>query len=73
MPEESYEVGRSTTSGGAYSVIASVDASTTEYFDTDVENSTTYYYVVRSVAGDWVSEDSAEASETTPGSTDCLL
>lgn len=70
---DGYEVARSTTSGGSYSVIANVDASTTDYFDTDVENSTTYYYVVRSVGGDWVSEDSAEASETTPGSTECLL
>lgn len=70
---EGYEVARSTTSGGPYSTVATVDASTTEYFDENVENSTTYYYVVRSTASGWLSEDSAEASETTPGSTDCLL
>lgn len=70
---EGYEVGRSTDSGGPYSTIAAVDASTTQYMDGDVENDTTYYYVVRSTASGWVSENSAEASETTPGSTDCLL
>lgn len=70
---EGYEVARSTDSGGPYTTIASVDASTTQYMDNDVENNTTYYYVVRSTASGWVSENSAEASETTPGSTDCLL
>lgn len=70
---EGYEVARSTESGGPYTTIATVDASPTEYMDNDVENSTTYYYVVRSTASSWVSEDSAEASETTPSSTQCLL
>lgn len=70
---DGYEVARSTESGGPYTTIATVDASPTEYMDNDVENSTTYYYVVRSTASGWVSEDSAEASETTPSSTQCLL
>lgn len=70
---EGYEVARSTTSGGPYSTIASVDASTTDYFDENVENDTTYHYVVRSTASGWTSENSAEASETTPPSTECLL
>lgn len=61
-----YEVARSTSSGGPYTTIATVDASTTQYMDNDVENSTTYYYVVRATASGWSSENSAEASETTP-------
>lgn len=65
---EGYEVARSTTSGGPYSVLGTVDAPTTEYQDDATESDTTYYYVVRSMAGGWISEDSAEASETTPGS-----
>lgn len=70
---EGYEVARSTDSGGPYSTIASVDASTTSDMDTDVNNDTTYYYVVRSTASGWASENSAEAAETTPSSTECLL
>lgn len=46
---------------------ASVDATTTSYQDTTTQNDTTFYYVVRSTAGDWVSEDSIEASDTTAG------
>lgn len=68
---EGYEVARSTTSGGPYSVIANVEAPTTQYQDGTTESNTTYSYVVRSTAGGWVSEDSIEASETTPGSV-CL-
>lgn len=70
---EGYEVARSTESGGPYTTVATVDASPTEYMDNDVENSTTYYYVVRTTASGWISEDSPEASETTPSSTLCLL
>lgn len=70
---DGYEVARSTTSGGPYEGLGSVDGSTTSYLDDTVENATTYYYVVRTIAGDWTSEDSAEASETTPSSTLCLL
>lgn len=70
---KAYEVARSTTSGGPYSAVATVDASSTRYMDTSVENSTTYHYVARSTASGWVSDNSAEASETTPSSTSCLL
>lgn len=70
---DGYEVARSTDTGGPYDLLASVDASTTSYLDDTVDNSTTYYYVVRTVDGDWTSEHSAEASETTPSSTECLL
>lgn len=70
---DGYEVHRSTTSGGPYSLIASVDAASTSYKDTNVEDNTTYHYVVRSTAGSWTSEYSTEVSETTPGSLSCLL
>lgn len=70
---DSYEVHRSTTSGGPYSLLATVDATSTSYKDTEVANDTTYHYVVRSVAGGWTSDLSAEASATTPSSTECLL
>jgi signal peptidase len=70
---DSYEVARSTESGGPYTTIATVDASSTSYMDNDVNNDTTYYYVVRTVDGDWTSENSAQASETTPSSSDCVL
>lgn len=70
---DSYDVHRSTTSGGPYTLVATVDASSTSYNDTDVANDTTYHYVLRTVDGSWTSGDSAEASETTPGSTECTL
>lgn len=64
---DGYEVARATTSGGPYSTLASVQAPTTSYQDTSTQSNTTYYYVVRSTAAGWVSEDSVEASGTTPG------
>ncbi|MFD2661296.1 pectinesterase family protein [Paenibacillus thailandensis] len=46
----SYTVKRSLTEGGPYETIASgIDAATTTYTDTTVENETTYYYVVIAV------------------------
>ncbi len=68
---DGYEVARSTTSGGPYTTLGSVDGSTTSYFDDTVQDSTTYYYVVRTIDGEWTSEDSTQASETTPSI--CLL
>lgn len=70
---DSYEVHRATTSGGPYSLIATVDASSTSYKDTDVANDTTYHYVLRTVDGSWLSGYSAEVSQTTPSSTECAL
>jgi len=56
----SYNVGRSITSGGAYSQIASPSA--TSYSDTSVTNGTTYYYVVAAVNSAGMSANSAEVS-----------
>lgn len=68
-----YEVARATTSGGPYTIIATPGSGTTRIKDTDVANSTTYFYVVRTVASGWTSPDSTEVSETTPGTLSCPL
>lgn len=71
---DGYEVARSDTSGNGYSTIATInDGATDSYKDTNVENSTTYYYVVRTVDGSWTSENSTEVSVTMPSSLLCLL
>lgn len=58
-----YNVKRSTTVGGPYETIAS-NESGTSYVDTDVVNSTTYYYVVTANTADGESANSNEASAT---------
>ncbi|WP_281883148.1 fibronectin type III domain-containing protein [Paenibacillus sp. YYML68] len=55
-----YNVKRSTTAGGPYTVIASNVTGTT-YSDTAVSNGTTYYYVVSAVNADGESGNSNEA------------
>ena len=65
---ENYNVYRSLTSGSGYSMIATTDAGTTEYTDTNVSNGITYYYVVTAVwEGGVESENSNEASATPMG------
>lgn len=58
-----YSVRRSTTSGGAYSLIGSASASTS-YADTAVTNGTTYYYVVSAFNKNGETSNSTEASAT---------
>jgi fibronectin type 3 domain-containing protein len=58
----SYDVGRSTTSGGPYTTVAS--PTTTTYTDTGVTNGTTYYYVVSAENSAGTSANSAQASAT---------
>ena len=58
----SYNVKRSTTSGGSYTTISS--PGTTSYTDTSVTNGTTYYYVVSAVNGYGESGNSSQASAT---------
>jgi fibronectin type 3 domain-containing protein len=58
----SYDVKRSTTSGGPYTQIAT--ASTNSYSDTGLTNGTTYYYVVSAANSAGQSSNSAQASAT---------
>lgn len=60
----SYNVGRSATSGGPYTQIASLSATT--YVDTGLTNGTAYYYVVAAVNSAGSSVNSKQASAT-PG------
>ena len=60
----SYNVQRSTTSGGPYELLANVTTNT--YTDTSVVNGTTYYYVVAALDGTTVGPNSAQASATPP-------
>ncbi len=63
-----YNVKRSTTAGGPYTIIASIVPGTS-YVDTAVINSTTYYYIVTAITADGESDKSNEASAT-PAATE---
>jgi fibronectin type 3 domain-containing protein len=58
----SYNVKRSTTSGGPYTVIA--NPTSTGHLDTTVVNGTTYFYVVSALNAIGESADSTQASAT---------
>ncbi|MFA9560474.1 right-handed parallel beta-helix repeat-containing protein [Evansella sp. AB-rgal1] len=58
----SYNVKRSTSSGGSYSVVATV--SNTSYTNTSLTNGTTYYYVVSAVNSNGESNNSTQVSAT---------
>lgn len=60
----SYNMKRSLTSGGPYSVVAS-GITSTNYSNTGLAAGTTYYYVVSAMSGVVEGSDSAEASATT--------
>jgi cellulose 1,4-beta-cellobiosidase len=61
----SYNVKRSTISGGPYTIIAT-GVTTTDYLDSGLTNGVTYFYVVSALNAAGESGDSAEASAT-PG------
>lgn len=66
-PTDAYAVYRSTTSGGPYSLLDTLDVSLLSellYTDLSVEVGVTYYYVLRSQFEGWSSVDSLEASAT---------
>jgi hypothetical protein len=63
--ESSFVVARSTTSGGAYTDIATLGANVTSYSNTGLAAATTYYYVVRASNAGGTSVNSAQASATT--------
>lgn len=74
----SYNIKRSTTSGGPYETIGTADGTATSYTDTThdyngktytVENGTTYYYVVSAVVSGVEGTDSNEASAMPEAST----
>ncbi|MGH9149468.1 MAG: fibronectin type III domain-containing protein [Acidimicrobiales bacterium] len=68
-----YEVYRSTTSGGPYTLRATVPGqSSTSFSDGGLAFSTTYYYVVRATKNAWRSPYTAQVSRTTRTSL-CLL
>lgn len=59
-----YEIQRGTTAGGPYSVIGTVDGAAVTFEDTNVVNTTTYYYIVRAINGSVEVAVSNEASAT---------
>jgi hypothetical protein len=64
---DGYQVFRSSTSGGPYTLIGTVAGRTTTSFtDTDVTFLTTYHYVVKATRNLWRSPNSVQASFITP-------
>ncbi len=60
-----YEIARSTSAGGPFSVVATVTGiSTTSYTDGPLAFSTTFYYAVRSTKSAWRSVDATASKKT---------
>lgn len=63
---DGYEILRSITSGGPYSVVGTVAGQTTgTYTDSPLAFSTSYYYAVRAAKNNWRSAATVEVSRTT--------
>lgn len=67
----SYQISRSTVSGGPYSALATGKA--TSYTDTGLPNDSTFYYVVQAINSATQSALSAEAGATTPPAAPTLV
>jgi rhamnogalacturonan endolyase len=67
----SYVIGRSTTSGGSYTTLASA-ATGTGFTDTTALNGVTYYYVVAATGAGGTGANSSEASATPIGTTNLV-
>lgn len=66
---DGYEVARSTTVGGPYTVVGTVSGqATTIFINATLAFSTTYSYVVRATKNSWRSANTAEVSRTTRSS-----
>src|SRR5205085_2832436 len=63
--EANFIVGRSTTSGGSYTDVATVAANATSYNDTGLTANTAYYYMVRAVNTGGASANTTEVTATT--------
>ena len=64
--EDGFKIERKMDVGGMYAQVAITAANTTTYSDTGLDESTTYYYRIRSYNGSNNSDFSAEVSATTP-------
>jgi subtilisin family serine protease len=64
--EDGFKIERKMDVGGIYVQIGATAANTTTYSDTGLDESTTYYYRIRSYNGSNNSDFSAETSATTP-------
>jgi len=63
---DGYEVLRSTTSGGPYTLVGTVAGQAAEsYTNAGLAYSTPYFYVVRATKGVWRSANTAQVSRTT--------
>jgi fibronectin type 3 domain-containing protein len=64
--ETGYEVWRSASRNGTYSLVATTGANVTTYKDSSLSANTVYFYKVRAVAGTYTSAYSNIASGATP-------
>ena len=55
----SYNVYRSTVSGGPYTLVGNTDSTYSTYLDTGLTNGTTYYYVVTEAGSDTISNEAS--------------